>query len=122
MPFVVDVNPVAMQLGGVGIALGIFARRRGLSLAIGLLLVALVAGRGRLERLGPGATAGAYLFDLSAIRFALFFLRDEPPVFLGLKAAQWIGLGLGAAGLAILAAGIARRPVAASSLIRQEVS
>ncbi len=92
------------------------------ALAVGLLFVALVAGRGRLERLGPGATAGAYLFGLSAIRFALFFLRDEPPVFLGLKAAQWIGLGLGAAGLAILAAGIARRPVAASSLIRQEVS
>ena len=92
------------------------------ALAVGLLFVALVAGRAYLERLGPGATAGAYLVGLSTIRFALFFLRDEPPVLLGLKTAQWIGLGLGAVGLAILVALLARRPVATASRIRPEVS
>jgi prolipoprotein diacylglyceryltransferase len=66
-------------------------------------------GRARLERLGTGALAGAYLVGLSAIRFGLFFLRDEAPVLLGLKTAQLIGLGIGALGLAILAALVARR-------------
>ncbi len=92
------------------------------ALAVGLLFVALVAGRTRLERLGAGATAGAYLVGLSAIRFVLFFLRDERPVLLGLKTAQWLGLGLGAAGLAILVVLVARRPVATASRIRPEVS
>ena len=92
------------------------------ALAVGLLFVGLVAARSRLERLGPGATAGAYLVGLSAIRFALFFLRDEPPVLLGLKTAQWLELGIGAAGLAILAVLIARpRPITPHAFIRSEV-
>ena len=92
------------------------------ALAVGLLFIGLWVGRARLERLGPGATAGAYLLGLSVIRFALFFLRDEPPVLLGLKTAQWLGLGVGAAGIAILAVLVARpRPITAHSFIRPEV-
>src|SRR3990172_2385018 len=44
-----------------------------------------------------------------ALAFGLLFLRDEAPVLLGLKTAQLIGLGIGALGLAILAALAARR-------------
>ncbi len=91
------------------------------AVAVGVLFVALGAGRTRLERLGAGAVAGAYLVGLSAIRFVLFFLRDEPPLLLGLKTAQWIGLGLGAVGLVVLAVLVVRRPVAAGSLATPEV-
>jgi phosphatidylglycerol---prolipoprotein diacylglyceryl transferase len=63
-----------------------------------ILLAALFAGlwlgRHRLQRLGEGVFAGAYLLGLAVIRFGLFFLRDEPGVLLGLKTAQWIGLGI----------------------------
>ena len=79
------------------------------AVAVGLLFVGLVAGRARLERMGAGATAGAYLVGLSVIRFALFFLRDEPPVLLGLKTAQWLGIGIGLAGAAALVAVYRRR-------------
>ncbi len=92
------------------------------ALTVGLLFLLLRWGRAGLERLGPGAVAGAYLVGLSAIRFGLFFLRDEPPVLLGLKTAQWIGLALGAAGFAILAARIARRSTATSPSISREVA
>ncbi len=53
----------------------------------------------------PGALAATYLGGLAAIRFALFFLRDEPSVLLGLKTAQLIGIAIGisAVGLAVLA-------------------
>jgi phosphatidylglycerol:prolipoprotein diacylglycerol transferase len=79
------------------------------AIGLGVLFVVLWRGRARLERLGSGALAGAYLVGLSAIRFGLFFLRDEAPVFLGLKTAQLIGLGIGALGLAILAVLVARQ-------------
>lgn len=76
-----------------------------------ILLVALFAGlwlgRVPLLRLGVGVAAGAYLLGLAAIRFGLFFLRDEPPVFLGLKTAQWMGLGV--AVLAVVVLVVARR-------------
>jgi phosphatidylglycerol:prolipoprotein diacylglycerol transferase len=42
----------------------------------------------------PGALAAVYLGGLAAIRFLLFFLRDEPAVFAGLKTAQLIGLAI----------------------------
>ena len=87
------------------------------ALALGLLFVALWRGRARLARLGTGALAGAYLVGLSAIRFGLFFLRDEAPVLLGLKTAQLIGLGIGALGLVILAALVARRITARTSIL-----
>ena len=49
-------------------------------------------------------TASAYLFGLAVIRFGLFFLRDEPSVLFGLKAAQWIGLGIAVAAVALFLA------------------
>jgi prolipoprotein diacylglyceryl transferase len=76
-----------------------------------ILLAALFAGlwlgRDRFAQLGAGTLAGAYLFGLAAIRFGLFFLRDEPSVVLGLKTAQLIGLAV--AGLAIALVVSARR-------------
>lgn len=74
------------------------------ALALTLLFVGLWAGRRALDRFGEGTMTAAYLVGLSVIRFLLFFLRDEAAVFLGLKTAQWIGLGIGVAGIALLVA------------------
>jgi phosphatidylglycerol:prolipoprotein diacylglycerol transferase len=71
------------------------------AILLGLLFVGLWVGRERLARLGEGAVAGAYLLGLSAIRFGLFYLRDEPSVLLGLKTAQLIGLGVAALAVAL---------------------
>ncbi|HEX7431249.1 MAG TPA: prolipoprotein diacylglyceryl transferase family protein, partial [Candidatus Limnocylindrales bacterium] len=79
------------------------------AIALGLLFAALWLGRERLGRLGAGAVAGSYLVGVAAIRFVLFFLRDEQAVFFGLKTAQLIGLGLAIGGAAILASLIRRR-------------
>ena len=85
-----------------------------------ILLAALFAGlwlgRERLLRLGIGVVAGTYLFGLATIRFGLFFLRDEPPVLLGLKTAQWMGLGI--ALLAVVVFIVARRRARPSSVRR----
>jgi len=77
------------------------------AILLAALFAALWLGRERLARLGDGAVAGAYLLGLAAIRFGLFYLRDEPSVLLGLKTAQLIGLGI--AFLAILILIAARR-------------
>ncbi len=70
---------------------------------IGLFLV-LWSVRRRAS-MAPGALAAAYLGGLAAIRFVLFFLRDEPSVLFGLKTAQLIGIAIGilAVGLGVLA-------------------
>jgi prolipoprotein diacylglyceryltransferase len=60
-----------------------------------------------IRQLGAGTLASAYLFGLAAIRFGLFFPRDEPSVVLGLKTAQLIGVAV--AGLAIALFVSARR-------------
>lgn len=70
------------------------------AILLGVLFVALWLGRERLGRLGTGVVAGSYLLGLAAVRFGLFYLRDEPTVLFGLKTAQLIGLGI--AGLAIV--------------------
>lgn len=81
------------------------------AILLGLLFVGLWLGRERLGRLGDGAVAAAYLFGLAVIRFGLFFLRDEPAVFLGLKTAQLIGLGIAVLAIAMfVAARRARHP------------
>ncbi|MBI3749925.1 MAG: prolipoprotein diacylglyceryl transferase [Chloroflexi bacterium] len=87
------------------------------AILLGGLFVVIWLGRERLTRLGAGLTASAYLFGLAVIRFGLFFLRDEPAVFLGLKTAQWLGIGI--AGLAVVVFIVARhqaRPVQSSSI------
>lgn len=66
------------------------------AILLGLLFVGLWAGRERLGRIGDGAIAAAYLLGLAAIRFGLFYLRDEPAVLFGLKTAQLIGLAIAA--------------------------
>jgi prolipoprotein diacylglyceryltransferase len=70
--------------------------------AIGLviLFIALVQGRDRLARLGPGAIAAVYLAGVAILRFGLFFLRDEQAVFDGLKTAQLLSIAIGVAGVA----------------------
>ena len=83
------------------------------AILLSLLFAALWLNRDRLGRLGGGVVASAYLIALAAIRFGLFFLRDEPDVFLGLKTAQLIGLGI--AILAIVLFTVARRPRATTT-------
>lgn len=85
-----------------------------------ILFVGLWLGRERLTRFGDGAVAGAYLLGLSAIRFGLFYLRDEPAVMFGLKTAQWIGLGV--ALLAIVLFIAARQTRRASTSFQLEAS
>ena len=71
------------------------------AILLAVLFVGIWIGRERLARLGDGVIAGTYLSGLAVIRFGLFFLRDEPPVLLGLKTAQWIGLGIGILAVAL---------------------
>ena len=93
---VIYTNPAAMAPQGVPL----HPTQAYEALLLGVLFVALWLGRRRLGRLGDGVLAGAYLFGLAAIRFGLFFLRDEPAVLFGLKTAQLLGLGI--AGLAVV--------------------
>ena len=74
------------------------------AILLAVLFVGLWLGRERLTRLGAGVTASAYLLGLAVIRFGLFFLRDEPAVLLGLKTAQWIGVGIAVAAIVIFLA------------------
>ena len=87
---VVYANPDAMA--PLGVALHPTQAYEAILLAA--LFAALWIGRERLARLGEGAVAAAYLLGLAAIRFGVFYLRDEPSVLLGLKTAQLIGLAL----------------------------
>jgi phosphatidylglycerol:prolipoprotein diacylglycerol transferase len=78
---------------------------------LGFLFVALWLGRRRLQGLGDGMVAATYLFGMAAIRFGLFYLRDEPAVLLGLKTAQLIGIALAVVALLLfITARQARRP------------
>ena len=81
------------------------------AILLAALFVGLWLGRDRLGRLGDGALAGAYLLGLAAIRFGLFYLRDEPAVLFGLKTAQLIGLGIAVLAIVLfIAARQARGP------------
>jgi phosphatidylglycerol:prolipoprotein diacylglycerol transferase len=66
------------------------------AVSLGILAVVLWASRGRLERRGAGGTAAVYLLGNAAVRFGLFFLRDDVVVLAGLKVAQIIALGIAA--------------------------
>ena len=90
------------------------------AILLAALFVALWRGRERLSRLGDGAVAGAYLVGLAAIRFGLFYLRDEPAVLFGLKTAQLIGLGI--AVLAVFLFIAARQTRVASTPLQLEAS
>jgi len=74
------------------------------AILLGVLFAGLWVNRERLARLGTGVVTGAYLLGLATIRFALFFLRDEPAVLFGLKTAQVIGLGIAALGIVLFIA------------------
>ena len=87
------------------------------AILLALLFVGLWLGRDRLARIGDGVLASAYLFGLASIRFGLFFLRDEPGVLLGLKTAQWIGLGVAVlAAVVFIVARHQARPIQSSSI------
>ncbi len=92
--------------------------------SLGLLVVFALLWRWReaLERHGSGALAGLYLIGLASLRFTLFFLRDESPVLLGLKTAQWIGLGIGVTGVVVLAVAVRRSAADQASTFSLEVS
>ena len=83
-------NPAAMAPQNVGLQ----PTQAYEAILLGILFAGLWLGRERLARFGDGAMAGAYLLGLSAIRFGLFYLRDEPSVLFGLKTAQLIGFGV----------------------------
>jgi phosphatidylglycerol---prolipoprotein diacylglyceryl transferase len=85
-------NPAAMAPQGIAL----HPTQAYEAILLGLLFMGLWLGRRRLERLGDGAVAATYLFGLAAIRFGLFYLRDEPAVLFGLKTAQLIGLAVAA--------------------------
>lgn len=78
------------------------------AIALAGLFVVIWRWRVRLSVMAGAATA-LYLGGLAAIRFVLFFLRDEPAVLLGLKTAQWIGMGVFA--LAAIVLFVAQRRV-----------
>ena len=63
------------------------------AIALAALFVVLWAVRRRSTPM-PGALAAVYLGGLALTRFLLFFLRDEAPALLGLRTAQWIGVGI----------------------------
>jgi len=90
------------------------------AIALAILFAALWLGRKRFERHGDGTIAATYLLGLAAIRFGLFFLRDEPTVLLGLKTAQLIGLGIAALAVALFFA--ARRTRRSTRQLALEVS
>ena len=69
------------------------------SIALAVLAILLWMARGRLDRVGAGATAAVYLLGNAAIRFGLFFLRDDVIVLAGLKVAQVIALGIALVGV-----------------------
>ena len=71
--------------------------------ALAILACALLAARRGLARVGPGAVAAAYLVGLAAIRFVLFFYRDDVIVAGGLKVAQIVGIGIAVVGMLWLA-------------------
>lgn len=71
------------------------------AIALAALFVVLWAARRRLTPT-PGALAALYLGGLAVTRFLLFFLRDEAPALLGLRTAQWIGVGILVAAVWIL--------------------
>lgn len=83
--------------------------------AIGLsaLFAGLWLGRHRLAVAGAGVTAAVYLAGLAAIRFGLFFLRDEPAVLWGLKTAQLIGIAIALGALTLFI--VARRSTRSST-------
>jgi len=99
------VNPGAMA------PLGVPLHPTQLYEALGLVLlaVALCLGRERLGRVGAGALAATYLVGNAAIRFGLFFLRDDVVVAGGLKVAQIIAIAIAVIGLFWLAVLIGRR-------------
>jgi phosphatidylglycerol:prolipoprotein diacylglycerol transferase len=71
------------------------------AILLAVLFVGLWLSRDRLAVLGDGAVASAYLLGLAAIRFGLFYLRDEPSVLFGLKTAQLIGLAVAAVAIVL---------------------
>lgn len=74
------------------------------AIALAVLFAVLWLARVRLSHLGVGVVAASYLAGLAAIRFGLFFLRDEPAVLFGLKTAQLIGVGIAALAAAVFIA------------------
>jgi phosphatidylglycerol:prolipoprotein diacylglycerol transferase len=86
------------------------------AILLATLFVGLWLGRERLGRQGNGTVAGAYLLGLAAIRFGLFYLRDEPAVLFGLRTAQLIGLGIAVLAVVLFIAARQSRSVRTPSI------
>ena len=98
-------NPAAMAPHNIGLQ----PTQAYEAIALVGLFAILWLGRERLAHLGGGAAACVYLVGVAVIRFSLFFLRDEAPVFAGLKTAQLLSVGIGATGLLVLVVLVTRR-------------
>ena len=112
---VVYANPAAMAPQGIPL----HPTQAYEAILLGFLFAGLWLGRDLLGRVGDGAVAAAYLFGLAAIRFGLFFLRDEPAVLFGLKTAQLLGLIVAVMAVALLIA--ARRGRVSEPTFQMEV-
>jgi phosphatidylglycerol---prolipoprotein diacylglyceryl transferase len=87
------------------------------AILLAVLFIVLWLGRERLAGLGDGVLASVYLLGLAVVRFGLFFLRDEPAVYLGLKTEQWLGLGVAVFAVALfIAARRQARPIQSTSI------
>jgi phosphatidylglycerol:prolipoprotein diacylglycerol transferase len=109
-------NPSAMAPIGVPLHPTQLYEAAALALLAGMLMVL----RRPLARVGAGAIAAAYLVGLAAIRFVLFFYRDDVVVLGGLKVAQVIGLAVAVVGVVWLSRLMFDRTVATAR--RSEVS
>jgi phosphatidylglycerol:prolipoprotein diacylglycerol transferase len=113
---VVYMNPSAMAPLGVAL----HPTQAYEAILLGLLFAGLWRSRQWLGNIGDGAVAAAYLLGLAAIRFGLFYLRDEADVLLGLKTSQLIGLGIAVLALALML--VARQTRTDSSPLNLEAS
>lgn len=71
--------------------------------ALPLLLIAYLLVRWRRHGVADAAVLGRYLLMTGALRFVIEFIRVNERVALGLTVAQWVSMGVVAAGLLMVA-------------------
>jgi len=73
--------------------------------ALGTILIGVVLWQLLRRRVPDGVMAIAYVALYAVSQFGIFFLRNsEPPIFLGLKQAQWTAIGMLVIGVPLLIA------------------
>jgi phosphatidylglycerol:prolipoprotein diacylglycerol transferase len=78
-----------------GYALGVGYQPAAVYEALGTIAIGLVLWALLRRRVPDGVLAITYIALYAVSQFAIFFLRgSEPPIFLGLKQAQWTAIGM----------------------------